>query len=163
MIRADAAETLTLGDATLRLLLDADDTGGALSAHRVRLRDGATGAEPHRHRSATEVFHVLAGEVDLLVGQEVMRAAAGDLVVVPPLAPHAFAAAARCDAELLVLVTPGIQRFELFRTIARVRAGLQPAAALTGSADRYDNHPAPTYAWETARSRRHTAPEGARP
>ncbi len=39
----------------------------------------------------------------------------GDLAVVPPHMPHAFAATAGSGADLLIMITPGIERFGYFR------------------------------------------------
>jgi quercetin dioxygenase-like cupin family protein len=107
----------------MRLLLDAHATGGSISAHHVRLSDGALGANPHRHTIYSEAFYVVAGSVDLLAGEELTRVTAGDLAVVPPGVVHAFGASAGCDAEALVFITPGVERFDYFRQVARVVAG----------------------------------------
>lgn len=39
-----------------------------------------------------------------------MIAERGDLVVVPPGLAHAFAAAPRHDADILIVITPGVER-----------------------------------------------------
>lgn len=147
-IAADA-ETFELGDAMLQLLLDASHTGGALSAHRCRLPKGTVGANPHQHRTATELFYVLSGTADLLAGSRLIRAGEGDLVVVPPTSAHAFAAAPGCNAELFVAVTPGIERFEFFRSLVRVRAGELDMATFMASQAKYDTYPADAGPWST--------------
>jgi mannose-6-phosphate isomerase-like protein (cupin superfamily) len=121
--RGETAETLALGPDSMRLLLDADATGGAISAHHVRLTDGALGANPHHHTRYSEALYVVSGSLDVLAGEELTRATAGDLAVVPPGVVHAFAASIGCDAEALVFITPGIERFDFFRQVARVVAG----------------------------------------
>jgi quercetin dioxygenase-like cupin family protein len=151
-MRAVDAETLTAGAATLHLLLDADATGGALSAHRVRLQAGAIGANPHRHGRSSEMFYVIDGNVDLLAGDRTMTASAGDLVVVPPGVPHAFAAGAGSDGELLIVVTPGVQRFDFFRRLVKVMNGDAEPASLGAEQEQYDNLAAQSAAWEQLRS-----------
>ena len=99
----------------MRLLADSSATGGRLSAHFTVLAPGADGASPHHHTTATEMFYVVDGSLQVLVGDEVVLAGQGDLVVVPPA--HTFAAASRSGAQLLVTALPGIERFELFRAI----------------------------------------------
>jgi mannose-6-phosphate isomerase-like protein (cupin superfamily) len=123
LARADAAETLSFGPDSMRLLLDADATGGAMSAHRVHLTDGALGADPHRHTISSEAFYVVEGSLDVLVGEDLVRITTGDLAVVPPGVVHAFAASALCDAEAFVFITPGVQRFHFFRAVSRVLSG----------------------------------------
>jgi quercetin dioxygenase-like cupin family protein len=153
VLRSAEAEKLTAGGSTLHLLLDASSTGGALSSHRVRLRNGAIGATPHRHRLSSELFYVLDGEVDLLAGDRVLSANTGDLVVVPPGSPHAFAATAGTDAELLVVVTPGVERFDFFRLVAAVLSGDAPSARLSVDLERFDIQDAVSPSWEQHRAR----------
>lgn len=143
------AEVLNLAFGNIQLLLDASHTGGALSAHRCLLRDGAVGANPHRHATASELFYVLSGKADVLAGNRLVRAVEGDLVVAPTDSAHAFGAAAGHDAELLVVITPGIERFEFFRDIARIHAGhLDPATFQASQVD-YDIYPADEEVWST--------------
>jgi quercetin dioxygenase-like cupin family protein len=149
--RAADNELLVLGDGLVQLMLDASDTGGALSAHRCRLRDGAIGANPHRHTTASELFYVLAGTSIVLTGDRLVRATEGDLVVVPPHTPHAFAAAPKHDTELLVIITPGIERFEFFRDLARVRAGDLDPQSFAASQAQFDTYPADGRTWGTRR------------
>jgi mannose-6-phosphate isomerase-like protein (cupin superfamily) len=143
------AETFELGDAMLQLLLDASHTGGAVSAHRCRLPNGAVGASPHQHLTASELFYVLSGRADLLAGTRLIRACEGDLVVVPPRSAHAFAAAPNCNAELFVVITPGVERFEFFRNLVRVRAGELDMATFMASQAEYDTYPADAGPWST--------------
>lgn len=151
MKRAASAETLVAPSIELRLLLDSTATGGALSAHRVRLGNGAEGAKPHRHTRSSEMFYVLDGTVDLLVGEDVLTATTGDLVVVPPGSPHAFAASTGQDGELLVVITPGIDRFDFFRSVHGVLTGVTSPSMLDGVADRFDNYPAAAPQWDALR------------
>jgi hypothetical protein len=50
----------------------------------------------------------------------VVRSGRGDLVVAPPSLAHAFAAAPGHDAELLVIIAPGVERFDYFRQLERI-------------------------------------------
>jgi quercetin dioxygenase-like cupin family protein len=143
------AEVFELEDTMLQLLLDASHTGGALSAHRCRLPNGTVGANPHQHLTATELFYVLSGKADLLAGTRLVRACEGDLVVVPPGSAHAFAAAPNCNAELFVVITPGIERFEFFRNLVRVRTGELDVATFMESQADYDTYPADAGPWST--------------
>ncbi|MDX6277896.1 MAG: hypothetical protein QOJ72_2024 [Nocardioidaceae bacterium] len=157
IMRASDAEVLSAETHTLWFLLDSSDTGGAVSTHRVLLRDGAEGAAPHRHLTYAELFYVLSGAVDLLVGEEVLRVIAGDLVVVPPGVDHAFGATAGMDGDLLVAVTPGLERFDFFRAVHKVITGEADSSILSGSEAEYDIHPAGAPALEAWRlSRPHT-------
>ena len=154
LLRAGDAECLVSDQRTLRLLLDSSDTGGALSTHRISLREGVEGAAPHRHLTTTELFYVLSGAVDLLAGEDVVHAVEGDLVVVPPGIDHAFGASADADGELLVLITPGIDRFAFFRAAHRIALGEADPSVLADPEHRFDNHTASALALQEWRSGR---------
>jgi quercetin dioxygenase-like cupin family protein len=162
ILRSADAVALSTESHTLRLLLDSSDTGGAVSTHRILLRAGAEGAAPHRHFTTTELFYVLAGKVDLMAGADVLHASEGDLVVVPPGCDHAFGATAGADGELLVMVTPGIERFDFFRAIHEVATGSADRSILGGSEEKYDNHAASAPALDGWRSSRHNEPHPTR-
>ena len=151
-IRSDRAERLdSIGHV---MLADSSATGGALSSHRVDLAPGADGSVPHRHNTFTETFYVLDGVLDVLAGQEVLTARAGDLVVVPPGVVHAYAAHHGSGAAAPVVATPGVvERFEYFHHLVRRRAGLEPAEVLLASQDRFDTHFTDRAAWQKARGK----------
>ena len=145
VVRAAEAERLELPDGSaLRLLADPAVTGCDLSVHHTVLREGADGAGPHHHETSSEVFYVVAGRVELLVGDDVVLAGEGDLVAVPPHTVHAFGAVAGGDAEVLVL-TPRVERFDLFR---QMLGQVVP----DGDPDRFDTHPDHSPTWTNARS-----------
>jgi mannose-6-phosphate isomerase-like protein (cupin superfamily) len=150
--RAASAEQLAFPDgSTMTLLADSRATGGKLSVHHTVLRHGANGASPHHHTLVAEAFYVLRGTVQLLAADELIEIGAGDLAVVPPGVAHAFAAAPGEDAELLVAVTPGIERFDLFRRVVRVMAGREPAGSAFADQSGYDTYPDHSEIWDQTR------------
>jgi mannose-6-phosphate isomerase-like protein (cupin superfamily) len=161
VVRADEAEYLpSIGHI---LLADSSATHGALSSHRVRLGRGADGAVPHQHRGAAELFFVLDGALDVLAGQEVLSVGRGDLLVVPPGLAHAFAARPDSTADALIVITPGVERFDYFRQVVQVREGRLPRQALLEQQDRFDTYFLDSAAWASARaSSRASAPHGDR-
>ena len=86
----------------------------------------------------------------MLTGESVVTAAEGDLVVVPPATVHAFAAAPGGDADLLIILTPGIERFEYFRLLQRIAAGEVPLESILEVQDLYDNHFDDSPVWQQA-------------
>ena len=95
LVRAADAEVIGFPPQTVQLLADSSATGGRLSTQRVTLAGGANGANPHHHANSAELFYVLSGSAQLLAGDRVLVAEEGDLALVPPGLPHAFAAARR--------------------------------------------------------------------
>lgn len=148
IVRADEAEVIGEFPTTIRLLADASDTGGALSTQRVTLGRGADGARPHRHDVSAELFYVLDGEVQLLVGDAVRTARQGDLLVVPAGLPHAFAASANSGTDLLIVITPGAERFEYFRHLERIARGQLAPETLLDVQQRYDTYFLGSAAWD---------------
>ncbi|MGY3059395.1 mannose-6-phosphate isomerase-like protein (cupin superfamily) [Streptomyces sp. TE3672] len=139
VVRSAGAEVIGRAPTTVRLLADSSAAGGALSAQRVTLAGGANGATPHHHERSAEMFYVLDGAAEFLAGQEVVTAGQGDLVVVPPRIPHAFAAPG-CDTDLLIVITPGVERFEYLRHLQRIALGEPSPESLLEMQERYDNH-----------------------
>ncbi|MFC4536774.1 cupin domain-containing protein [Sphaerisporangium dianthi] len=148
VVSAESAEVVDLpGGGAFTLFADASETGGACGANRLTLGPGREGAKPHYHTLSTEVFYVLDGEMEFLLGEKVTTVGKGGLVVVPPGLPHAFGAAPGTGADLLAVLTPGVERFGYFRRLARVQHGLEPADGLLAVQDRYDLHFADAAAW----------------
>jgi quercetin dioxygenase-like cupin family protein len=154
VVREVDAELLSVAQVTGRLYADSSQTGAACSAQRITLGQGSSGASPHHHTRASELFYVLEGEAEILTGERVLTAARGDLIVVPPHAVHAFAAAPGTEADLLIVLTPGIDRFEYFRHLQRVAQGEASWESILQTQDRYDNHFDESQVWQQHRLRR---------
>ncbi|MFD5006091.1 cupin domain-containing protein [Streptomyces mutabilis] len=152
VVREADAEVVGQAPTTVRLLADSSATGGALSTQRVTLTAGADGAKPHWHENRVEMFFLLDGAADILSGEDVLTAGPGDLVLVPPGKPHAFAAVPGTGADLLIVLTPGIERFEYFRHLQRVRLGEATPQSLLDVQDLYDNHFLSSPAWDARRA-----------
>jgi quercetin dioxygenase-like cupin family protein len=140
VVREAEAEVLGGGPVSGRLYADSIATGGALTSQRIKLLGGAAGATPHHHTGSSEMFYILGGTAEMLAGERVITVQAGDLVVVPADMVHAFAAAAGQDAELLIVLTPGVERFEYFRQLQRIATGEAPVESILEVQDRYDNY-----------------------
>ncbi|MEE4490148.1 cupin domain-containing protein [Streptomyces sp. BE230] len=153
IVRSADAEMVGGAPTTIRLLADSSETGGALSTQRVTLTGGADGARPHRHDNSAEMFYMLDGAAQFLSGDEVVTAEPGDLVVVPPGLPHAFAAAPGCDADILIVITPGVERFEYFRHLKRIALGEVTPESLLEVQELYDTYFLGSKAWDGARAK----------
>jgi quercetin dioxygenase-like cupin family protein len=149
IVREADAEVVGGDPVGVRLLADSSATGGALSTVRVTLAEGADGAVPHLHRNSAEMFYLLDGAADVLSGADVVTAGPGDLVVVPPGKPHAFAAVPGSTADILIVITPGVERFEYFRHLQRLRLGEATLESLLEVQELYDNHYLRSEAWDT--------------
>ncbi|MEU8626322.1 cupin domain-containing protein [Streptomyces laculatispora] len=151
LVRSADAEVIGRAPTTIRLLADSSSTGGALSTQRVSLTNGADGAKPHHHSRSAELFYVLDGTAQLLSGEQLVTAERGDLVIVPPGLAHAFAAAPGEDADILIVITPGVERFEYFRHLERIAYGKVPPESLLEVQELYDTYFLNSEAWSKAR------------
>jgi quercetin dioxygenase-like cupin family protein len=104
--RAPSIETsLWYKDILITNLITDRDTGGAFEFVVTKMRRG-TEPPPHVHEREHETFYVLDGEIDVNVGEECFRAAAGQCVFLPARRPHAFKIHST-EIHMLVPMTPG--------------------------------------------------------
>ncbi len=152
-VRSDEAEQLTFPANVTRLFAEGADTNGAFSVLRSMMEPGADGARPHHHSNASELFFVIAGCVDILIGDSVVTANAGDVAVAAPGTMHAFANGSRTEpADLLIVFGPGIERFDYFRLLQDVVAGKATIAEVLSSQERFDNWFTDSAAWTAHRA-----------
>ncbi|GGZ97791.1 cupin domain-containing protein [Streptomyces echinoruber] len=152
LVRGSEAEALTHATGAAYLLTDAERTAGALGCHRVELAPGSDGSAPHYHAKSSEMFYVLAGRAQFLNDDRVIEAAQGDLVIVPPHMPHAFAAAPGFPAELLITIAPGVDRFDYFRLLGRIVNGQAAYEELLAVEAEFDSHSVQSEVWAKVRA-----------
>jgi quercetin dioxygenase-like cupin family protein len=136
---------------TAHLLIDASQTGDALSTLEIRLEEGADGADPHYHTRSHELFYVAEGEIQVLTGEEIRTVGAGSALVVPKHTVHAFGAVPGSAARFLIVLTPGVERFDYFRLLARIERGEASQQEIIDTQDVHDNHFVDSPTWRAAR------------
>ena len=67
---------------------------------------------------------------------------------------HAFGGHRDSAAEALIIITPGVERFDYFRHVARWREAREPRDILLGLQDRFDTHFTGSATWDRARTAR---------
>jgi mannose-6-phosphate isomerase-like protein (cupin superfamily) len=101
-------------------------TGGTteqqFGLYRWEMSAAPGGASPHFHKTISESFYVLAGNVRLYDGARWVDAAPGDFLYVPPGGVHAFRNESGAPASMLLLFTPGAPREGYFETLAEIAA-----------------------------------------
>ncbi|MFI6449215.1 cupin domain-containing protein [Kitasatospora sp. NPDC050543] len=150
LTRGAEAETCCDPSSTMTLLADSADTQGALTSYRSTFAEGAVGAPAHFHAKAWELFFVISGSLQVLVGEEITVLGEGDFLAVPPRTPHAFAAAPGCTADVLFVFTPGMERFDYLRLLGRVMRGETPPSEIAASSEQFDNHYVDSPVWRAA-------------
>lgn len=97
-------------------------TAGEFGLYRWSMEPRSGGADPHFHRTMTESFFVLSGQVRLYDGRAWTDAGAGDFLHVPVGGIHGFANDADAAAEMLILFTPGAPREAYFEALVEMAA-----------------------------------------
>jgi mannose-6-phosphate isomerase-like protein (cupin superfamily) len=91
-----------------------DDTDGLFGLYRWSMGPSSGGADPHFHRTISESFYVLTGNIRLFDGSEWSDATPGDFMYVPPGGVHGFDNLSGEPASMLILFAPGAPREEYF-------------------------------------------------
>lgn len=87
-----------------------DETGGAYALIEGRIE--GNGPPPHIHTAEEEAFYVLEGELDILVGERIVKAPAGAFLLVPRGTVHTFSKSGTAPAKILIIISPaGFERF----------------------------------------------------
>ena len=89
-----------------RFLVRSDRTDGRFAMLEHTLAPRALGAPIHTHRNEDEYSFVLSGRLSAMVGDEVVDAGPGELVVKPRGVPHAFWNAIDEETRVLELISP---------------------------------------------------------
>ncbi|HEU4907856.1 MAG TPA: cupin domain-containing protein [Propionibacteriaceae bacterium] len=122
----------------VRYLASGDSTRGQFGLYRWTFGPTRSGPDPHFHRSISESFFILDGEVELYDGRRWRMAHAGDFLFVPEGGVHGFRGVE--PASMLLLFAPGAPREEYFETLAK--AAEQPMSDEERAAfmDRHDTY-----------------------
>lgn len=92
-------------------LVTGAESGGAYFAMEALVPRGG-GPPPHIHRNEDETFYVVEGDVEVLLGDPIVIATAGDFVNVPRGTLHRFHNAGSAPARLILTFSPaGIEKF----------------------------------------------------
>lgn len=130
---ADTAPAYWYEGGLWTVLADGAATDGSYSLFEQLLPQGA-GAAPHVHVDTDEMFYVLDGTVEFLVGPHLERAAVGDFI----FAPRGTVTAHRVTsptARLLAIYTPtGVERLVRAMGAPAEQHGLPPVGWRTASA-----------------------------
>ena len=119
-----------------RFLLRSDSTEGRFGLVEHTIAPRALAAPTHTHEHEDEYSFVLSGRMGALIGDEVVEAGPGDLVVKPRGIPHAFWSASDEETRVLEMISPG--GFEqYFAEIAPHLAGEPDFEALAATQARY--------------------------
>jgi mannose-6-phosphate isomerase-like protein (cupin superfamily) len=101
-----------LGSIAVRFMLDGDTSEGGFSLVEHPMSPRALAAPLHRHTREDEYSYVLEGRMGALLGEDVLEAGPGDLVLKPRAEWHTFWNAGDEPCRILEIIAPaGFERF----------------------------------------------------
>jgi mannose-6-phosphate isomerase-like protein (cupin superfamily) len=139
VLKRDEGREISLGPIRMWVQEDGTNTRGTLGVAEFEIPPHVPTPPPHIHRAHEEVFYVLEGELEFLVGTQTMRAGVGTFVMVPIGALHTFSNPTEQTARFLNTFTPPryIHYFEEMSQL--VEQGVRPGSqAFTDLMARYD-------------------------
>ena len=107
---------------TVHYLATSATTSGAFGLYQWEMSAAPSGADAHFHRTISESFYVLTGEVSLFDGSRWATGRPGDFLHVPPGGVHAFRNESGAPASMLLLFAPGAPREGYFEELAEIRS-----------------------------------------
>jgi mannose-6-phosphate isomerase-like protein (cupin superfamily) len=153
LVRAADAEVLEADPTgSIALLVDSEAAGRALTSHRSTFDRGSDGAPPHYHTRSAELFFVLRGSLEVLIGDDVVTLDEGDFLLISPNTPHAFAPPAGAEADVLFAFAPGVPRDDYYRLLDRVYRGDASWQEIKETQERFDNYYVESAIWTQARA-----------
>ena len=98
------------------------------------------GTGDHVHSRIEEIFYVVEGEFQIRAGDQMLRAGAGDVVLVPPGVPHGFGNPEGGPAKMVLIISPAGVHERYFEELAELLAkpGPPDAQAISELRRRYD-------------------------
>jgi mannose-6-phosphate isomerase-like protein (cupin superfamily) len=139
---ADRAPDLRLGEAvSIGYLANGASTGGQFGLYRWDSGPRSGGAAPHFHRTMSESFFVISGNIELYDGKQWVATSFGDFGYVPEGGIHGFRNDSDEPASMLILFVPGAPREGYFEAIAERVAGRHFSdEEWTALCERHDNY-----------------------
>jgi quercetin dioxygenase-like cupin family protein len=127
--------TSTLFGGLRALKLSAQETAGDVYLVEGIMPKGSE-VPVHVHTQEDDIFHVLAGTVELILGDEIIHASEGTIVYLPRNVKHGIKTLGDTTARVLNYVIPG-QNFEnFFNEMQQVGKGI-PATQRASIASKY--------------------------
>lgn len=137
-------ETVKIRSSTCTFKTTGSDTNGHVGLFEFEMKPQTSGASLHIHKQMTEMFYVVAGNVELQIEDRKVNAAPGSFMLVPENTPHGFANPSSESAKLLILFCPADHREAYFQGMAELtKDGRQPSQEeLLDLMKRFDQYPA---------------------
>ncbi|MEW2395479.1 cupin domain-containing protein [Streptomyces sp. NPDC046862] len=115
---APQPDTSFVGATSIGYVANQETTGGEFGLYKVDMGPKTIGAKEHFHRTISESFYVLSGEVRFYNGERWITGGEGDFLYVPAGGLHAFQNDSDDPVSMLMIFSPGAPREEYFEKAA---------------------------------------------
>jgi mannose-6-phosphate isomerase-like protein (cupin superfamily) len=107
LLQPGEARSFPMGPDPVSVLVDGSVTNGAFSIVEAQLSPGIPGPPPHIHHDGlTEIWYVLDGDIEFLVGDDTIRSGRGGVAHIPPETIHTFSNVGTTPARWLGIFSP---------------------------------------------------------
>ncbi len=138
VLHAGEGTRLEFPGSTLVIKIGGARNGGDYTVIEYIAEPGDAGPVPHVHRDHEELFFVLEGAFEFILGDERRRLYAGDFVRVPPGMLHGFRNVGAERARWLGVASPSGLEHALAEMRDALAAGTLDPDALVALGERYD-------------------------
>lgn len=114
------SQTINVGPVGITFLLEAEQTGGALTAFECEVPVAAKVPAPHSHDVFEETIYGISGTITFTVDGADHDIGPGDAVFIPRGVVHGFVNRGETDARFLAVTTPGLLGPAYFREVGDV-------------------------------------------
>ena len=112
VVMPDEGKSVHFGGTGAIYKLLGEQIKGTLALVEHTVAPSTLAAPPHTHRDEDEISFVLEGDLTIQVGEQLIQASVGTLVVKPRGIQHCFWNAGSAPARLLELITPaGLEHY----------------------------------------------------
>ena len=105
IIKNEAGHKLNVMGDNQIIKLSSKDSNGQFALIEKN-NDPGTGIPPHVHENEDEVFHVLSGQVEMLIDHKSTTLTAGDMIFCPRGIPHSWKVVGDQKAKALLSIFP---------------------------------------------------------
>ena len=96
------------------------NTDGHFGLFEYTMEPETAGPGRHIHHETAEIFYVVEGEIEIIIGDETVTATAGATALVPTEEVHAFSNTSSQPAVLLIMFCPADSREKYFEGLAEL-------------------------------------------
>ncbi len=121
IVKNNAGQKLNVMGDNQVIKLSSSDTNGQFTLIEQN-NDPGMGIPPHVHENEDEVFHVLTGKVQMIIGKESTTLSAGDMIFCPKGIPHSWKVVGEEKAKAMLSIFPGGLE-GMFKELSELPAG----------------------------------------